>query len=112
MLHNFRRTRTPDIGGSRCWCEGGERLSELVRRLFVFADLDAVGERLVRQSLALIVGARVQGRAVYEQGRLTVHGLLTATPPTIIGGRLNLIARTMDLEFIAPSIPTTTSSAP
>ena len=66
-LHNFRRTRTPDIGGSRCWCEGGERLSELDRRPFVFADLDAVGERLVRQSLALIVGARVQGRAVYEQ---------------------------------------------
>src|SRR5699024_4789238 len=23
-LHNFRRTRTPDIGGSWCWCEGGE----------------------------------------------------------------------------------------
>ncbi|WP_419145365.1 hypothetical protein [Corynebacterium pseudodiphtheriticum] len=47
-LHNFRRTRTPDIGGSWCWCEGGERLSELDRRPFVFADLDAVGESLVR----------------------------------------------------------------
>jgi len=66
-VHNFGRTRTADIGRCGCWCEGGERLSELDRRPFVFADLDAVGERLVRQSLALIVGARVQGRAVYEQ---------------------------------------------
>lgn len=36
------------------------------------------------------------------QGRLTVHGLLTATLPTVIGGRLNLIARTMELDFLRP----------
>ena len=69
QLHNFRRTRTPDIGGTRCWCEGGERLSELDRRLFVFADLDAVGQCLVRQSLAVLVGAGVQGGAVDQQAQ-------------------------------------------
>ncbi len=37
-----------------------------------------------------------------EQGRLLVHGLLTATLPTKIGGDLNYIAREMHFEFVRP----------
>lgn len=37
-----------------------------------------------------------------EQGRLMVHGLLTATLPTKIGGDLNFIAREIGLEFHRP----------
>ena len=36
------------------------------------------------------------------QGRLMVHGLLTATLPTKIGGDLNYIARDMYFEFVRP----------
>ncbi|WP_028782301.1 hotdog domain-containing protein [Thalassobacillus devorans] len=37
-----------------------------------------------------------------EQGRLVVQGLLTATLPTKIGGDHNVMARTMNFEFIRP----------
>lgn len=37
-----------------------------------------------------------------EQGRLVIQGLLTATLPTKIGGDLNVLARTMDFEFLRP----------
>ena len=37
-----------------------------------------------------------------EQGQLIVHGLLTATLPTKIGGDLNYIARQMTFEFLRP----------
>lgn len=37
-----------------------------------------------------------------EEGRLVVHGLLTATLPTKIGGDLNVLARTMTFEFRRP----------
>ena len=37
-----------------------------------------------------------------EDGRLMVHGLLTATLPTKIGGDLEVLARRMDLEFRRP----------
>lgn len=37
-----------------------------------------------------------------EQGRLMVHGLLTATLPTKIGGDLNLIANEMIFRFHRP----------
>jgi 3-hydroxybutyryl-CoA dehydratase len=37
-----------------------------------------------------------------EQGRLMVQGLLTATVPTKIGGDLNFIARSMEMEFLRP----------
>ena len=37
-----------------------------------------------------------------EQGRLMVHGLLTATVPTKIGGDMNLIAREMKFQFHRP----------
>ncbi len=37
-----------------------------------------------------------------SQGRLMVHGLLTATLPTKLGGDLNYIASTMNFEFLRP----------
>ncbi|WP_404332403.1 enoyl-CoA hydratase [Mesobacillus maritimus] len=37
-----------------------------------------------------------------EQGRLIVQGLLTATLPTKVGGDHNVLARTMDFEFLKP----------
>jgi 3-hydroxybutyryl-CoA dehydratase len=37
-----------------------------------------------------------------EQGRLMVHGLLTATLPTKIGGDLNFIARELRFQFHRP----------
>ncbi|MFJ7825810.1 enoyl-CoA hydratase [Psychrobacillus sp. NPDC096623] len=37
-----------------------------------------------------------------EQGRLVVQGLLTATLPTKVGGDHNVLARTMNFEFIRP----------
>lgn len=37
-----------------------------------------------------------------EEGRLMVHGLLTATLPTKIGGCLEVLARRMDFEFVHP----------
>ena len=37
-----------------------------------------------------------------DEGRLLVHGLLTATLPTKLGGDLDFLARTMDLTFHRP----------
>lgn len=37
-----------------------------------------------------------------EQGRLMVHGLLTATLPTKIGGDMNFIARDLRFQFHRP----------
>lgn len=37
-----------------------------------------------------------------EQGRLLIQGLLTATLPTKIGGENNVLARTMNFEFLRP----------
>jgi 3-hydroxybutyryl-CoA dehydratase len=37
-----------------------------------------------------------------DQGRVLVHGLLTATLPTKIGGDLNFIAREMTFQFHRP----------
>lgn len=37
-----------------------------------------------------------------EEGRLVVQGLLTATLPTKIGGDFNVLARTMNFEFLRP----------
>ena len=37
-----------------------------------------------------------------EEGRLLVHGLLTATLATEIGGRFTVLARTMEYEFCRP----------
>lgn len=37
-----------------------------------------------------------------EQGRLVVQGLLTATLPTKVGGDYDVLARTMNFEFLRP----------
>jgi acyl dehydratase len=37
-----------------------------------------------------------------DEGRLLVHGLLTATLPTKLGGDLDVLARTMEFEFTRP----------
>lgn len=37
-----------------------------------------------------------------EQGRLVVQGLLTATLPTKVGGDYNVLARSMNFEFLRP----------
>lgn len=37
-----------------------------------------------------------------EQGKLVVQGLLTATLSTKVGGDHNVMARTMDFEFLRP----------
>ncbi len=37
-----------------------------------------------------------------EQGRLVVQGLLTSTLPTKVGGDANVLARTMNFEFLRP----------
>jgi 3-hydroxybutyryl-CoA dehydratase len=37
-----------------------------------------------------------------KQGHLMVHGLLTATLPTKLGGDLNYIARELTFEFLRP----------
>ncbi|RWR04614.1 hotdog domain-containing protein [Siminovitchia fortis] len=37
-----------------------------------------------------------------EQGRFVVQGLLTATLPTKVGGDHNVLARTMNFEFLRP----------
>lgn len=37
-----------------------------------------------------------------EEGRLVVQGLLTTTLPTKIGGDANVLARTMNVEFLRP----------
>lgn len=37
-----------------------------------------------------------------EQGRLIIQGLLTATLPTKVGGDNNVLARTMNFEFLRP----------
>ncbi|MGE8205613.1 hotdog domain-containing protein [Heyndrickxia sp. NPDC080065] len=37
-----------------------------------------------------------------EHGRLIIQGLLTATLPTKIGGDNNVLARTMNFEFLRP----------
>jgi 3-hydroxybutyryl-CoA dehydratase len=37
-----------------------------------------------------------------EEGRVMVHGLLTATLPTKLGGDMNFIAKDMTFEFVRP----------
>jgi acyl dehydratase len=37
-----------------------------------------------------------------DDGQVVLHGLLTATMPTKLGGDMNYVARTMDFEFPNP----------
>ncbi|MFC6825843.1 MaoC/PaaZ C-terminal domain-containing protein [Halopelagius fulvigenes] len=43
-----------------------------------------------------------------DDGRVLVHGLLTATMPTKIGGELGVLAREMTFEFVEPVYAGTT----
>ncbi|KTG30631.1 MaoC/PaaZ C-terminal domain-containing protein [Haloferax profundi] len=75
-------------------------------------DVPTEGETLVRERT--FTTAEVEAFAVLsgdeqpihtdpdEDGRLVVHGLLTATLPTQIGGDLEVLARSMEFEFLAP----------
>ncbi|MHB9288643.1 MaoC family dehydratase N-terminal domain-containing protein [Halobacteriales archaeon Cl-PHB] len=38
-----------------------------------------------------------------DDGQVVLHGLLTATMPTKIGGEMDYVARTMELEFPRPA---------
>lgn len=38
-----------------------------------------------------------------EDGQVVLHGLLTATMPTKLGGEINYLARTMEFEFPQPA---------
>lgn len=38
-----------------------------------------------------------------ENGQVVLHGLLTATMPTKLGGDMNYLARTMEFEFPRPA---------
>jgi 3-hydroxybutyryl-CoA dehydratase len=52
---------------------------------------------------ALVSGDQgIQHMQPDEQGRLQVHGLLTATLPTKLGGDMNYIARQMVFDFLRP----------
>lgn len=44
----------------------------------------------------------IHHRTPDEQGRLVIQGLLTATLPTKVGGDANVLARTMNFEFLRP----------
>lgn len=42
-------------------------------------------------------------RVETEDGRVVLHGLLTATMPTKLGGEIDFLARTMEFEFPRPA---------
>lgn len=44
----------------------------------------------------------VQHMTPDDRGRIWVHGLLTATLPTKLGGDISYLARTMQFEFVRP----------
>lgn len=55
------------------------------------------------QAFSLVSGDHgIQHVAPGGQGRLMVHGLLTATLPTKLGGDLHYIAARMTFEFLRP----------
>lgn len=62
----------------------------------------AFSETEVRAFSALSGDTGVHHLEHDEKGRLMVHGLLTATLPTKLGGDLDYIARTMTFEFLRP----------
>lgn len=72
-------------------CEGDEYIHE---RTFTEED--------VRQFAAVSGDRQSQHVEPDEEGRLVVHGLLTATLPTKIGGDLEVLAHTMEFTFHRP----------
>jgi len=70
----------------------GERYT--VERTFTPAE--------VRQFADLSGDTQPQHTDPDDEGRLMVHGLLTATLPTQVGGDLEVLASEMDLHFTRP----------
>nr|WP_089882139.1 MaoC/PaaZ C-terminal domain-containing protein [Halogeometricum limi] len=56
----------------------------------------------VRQFAALSRDDQPRHTETDEDGRLLVHGLLTATLPTEVGGELGVLARSFSFEFLRP----------
>jgi len=56
----------------------------------------------VRQFAQLAEDTQPRHTEPDADGRLMVHGLLTATLPTKIGGDLEVLAHTMEFEFVEP----------
>lgn len=56
----------------------------------------------VRQFAALSGDDQTRHLEPDEEGRLLVHGLLTATMPTRLGGDLEILGRSMAFEFHRP----------
>ncbi|WP_394742137.1 hotdog family protein [Natronococcus roseus] len=56
----------------------------------------------VRQFAELSRGTQPRHIEPDEEGRLLIHGLLTATVPTKIGGDLEVLASSMSFEFRRP----------
>ena len=83
-------------------------MSDMIRgrRAHRVGDVDSVErvftEEEVRAFVALSGDAGRHHLAKDAQGRLLVHGLLTATLPTVLGGRLDFLARQMVFEFLRP----------
>ena len=75
-----------------------EKLSEGATHTFerIFTRED------VRQFAAVSGDTQERHTEPDEDGRLMVHGLLTATLPTKIGGDLEVLAHTMEFEFRKP----------
>jgi acyl dehydratase len=57
----------------------------------------------VRQFAALSKDEGAHHMAADDGGRVVLHGLLTATMPTKIGGDMDYLARTLDFEFPNPA---------
>ncbi|WP_437569945.1 hotdog domain-containing protein [Sorangium sp. So ce542] len=75
-------------------------------RAFQVGDVSAVERRFTDEDV--VEFQRVSGDAGRHhaqpdaQGRRVVHGLLTATLPTRLGGEIDFLAREMQFEFLRP----------
>lgn len=57
----------------------------------------------VKQFAALSRDEGYHHRVADEDGQVVLHGLLTATMPTKLGGDIDFLARTMEFEFPSPA---------
>ena len=71
-----------------------EGATHVVERTFTADD--------VRRFAAVSGDAQARHTEPDDDGRLLVHGLLTATLPTVTGGDFEVLAREMTFEFVRP----------
>jgi 3-hydroxybutyryl-CoA dehydratase len=90
LLHN-QQTHQSQIEGAQIMQVGDTRAWE---RTFTVEDVRRFGQISRDYGIHHVIPD--------EQGRLMVHGLLTATLPTRIGGELNYLARSMTFDFVRP----------